>query len=164
MPLTPTQHERLNTLIMGNEGELDDPKDPFAGATLTVYPIGGTEPSFHEPLARMWRHELDENTIWLRPVITHPTERLSSTHYFGLATNRRRALSYTSVTETEHGLRFENVDIGIVGFVEPIVTVNDRRLAERLVQWDTFTLTMLPNETVSAITDLTEDSWHGDWA
>jgi hypothetical protein len=166
--LSPQQHTQLDELINGNEGELDEPDNLLTGAVMTVY--NQDDPSTHvfqAPLARMWRHAPDEDIIWLRPIVTtipEPHRPVSQDNGFGLAANRRRSISYTTVTTTDTGGLHFHTTMGQIATIEPLNLDTHRNDAQTLVHWDTFTLVILPNETVSALEELTEDSWHGEWA
>lgn len=164
--LSPTQHTHLHALITGNEGELDNPNNPLTGAILTITNPNDGQLVYRAPLARMWRHEPDEPTVWLRPITTtpDPTKPVSKTNGFPLAVNRRRAISYTTVTLTDTGaLRFDTTE-GQVAIIEILDTVRDREEAERLQAWDTFTLVTLPDDLVDVLEQLNEDGWYDEWA
>ena len=89
--------------------------------------------SFNEPLARMWRDEPTKTRSGYGPSSLTPTpaSRSVAPTDSPLSVNRRRGLNYTTVTETEHGLRFDNTDLGITAYIEPINTTTNRHHAER---------------------------------
>lgn len=144
--------DRFGELVIGGP-DVDE-----GGAELVVEDPDGTV-AFRAPLARMWRHEPDTKSIWIRPIIGGHQDYPGAPWRFSISNCRRRGLKYLAAAI--HGDRVV-LDLwnGQRARVQPV----NEDLRGQLERWDTFVLTQMSAEAEAALEALAEDSWYGEWS
>ena len=115
---------------------------------------------FRAALARHHRIDDEYPVLWIRPLAeADPPDIVGGPWQFGLNACRRRSLPTDQVT-TGADLVILQVPGGQTAEIRPIAD----DLRAQLDRWDVFLLAVLPGDVELALEELTDDSWHGQWA
>lgn len=113
------------------------------------------------PLARHFRHDVDDQLLWLRPVVGGyaPTGPGMPPYAFHLDQARARAVS------TRHA-RVEGDELVFVTDGDQLVHIRPAGPHTRpeLERWDDFVYLVLSAEEEAALDEVWGDSYYGEWA
>jgi hypothetical protein len=134
------------------------------GAELEVRDPDGSV-AFLAPLARHYRLDEDDATVWLRPVVGGYTLEQGGPGHppyaFHLNEARVRGISVADLRLDLEGLELVAPQAsGQVAHIRP----PGPSTREELDRWDLFVLNVLSAEEEAALDRVWGDSWWGDWA